>query len=131
MLIDTTQFPLVWMELNSRNSPSDASPFAGFEALLARQQPLVLLNDEGLNNGQYEYSVEQMKYMTRWMKSHKDALQSYVKAAIYIEPDESKREATVAFGRTYEKFWGYPMLMAATKQEALTLAKRLLDSQAV
>ena len=31
-----------------------------------------------------------------------------------------------AFALMYEKFWDYPMLMVATKDEALALAKKLL-----
>jgi len=130
MLIDATHFPLVWMQINSEDGESDSAPFADFEKLLSRQQPLVLLNEEGLNNGQHEHSVEAMKYTTRWMKANKDALQAYVKAAIYIEPDASKREATASFSRMYEKFWGYPMLMVATKEQALTVAHQLLENNA-
>jgi len=126
MLIDTTQFPLVWMQLNSEGRDPEAGPFAEFEALLARQQPLVLLNNEGLNNGQNAHSTEEMKYTTRWMKSHKSALETYVKAAIYIEPDANKREAMEAFSRVYEKFWGYPMKRVATEEEAMILAHHLL-----
>lgn len=126
MLIDATQFPLVWMRINAQSNAPEASPFAEFEALLARKEVFVLLNDEGLDKGEHEHSPEEMKQTSLWMKRHKSELRAFVKAAIYIESSTAKRLATKAFSLVYEKFWGYPMLMVATKDEALALAKKLL-----
>ncbi|MFC3024375.1 hypothetical protein ACFODT_11125 [Vibrio zhugei] len=129
MQIDTSQFPLVWMCFNTPSADANASPFADFEALLARKTVFVLLNDEGLDKGDHEHSSEDMKQTSRWMKQHKSELTAFVKAAIYIEPNLAKRVATKAFALVYEKFWGYPMLMVASKDEALTLAETLLSDQ--
>ncbi len=129
MLIDASQFPLVWMRLNAPGTDPEASPFAEFEALLARKKVFVLLNDEGLNKGDHEHSPEEMKLASRWMKRHKSELRTLVKAGIYIERNTAKRLATKAFALMYEKFWGYPMLMVASKDEALALAQRLLPSE--
>ena len=126
MLIDTSQFPLVWMQLNAPVAEPEASPFSEFEALLARKEIFVLLNDEGLNKDEHEHSPEQMKQMSRWMKRHKSELRAFVKAAIYIEPNIAKRLAAKAFALVYEKFWGYPMLLVATKDDAQVLAQELL-----
>ncbi|MDN7669591.1 hypothetical protein QZM08_25345 [Burkholderia vietnamiensis] len=126
MLIDGTQFPLVWMRLNAPGTDPEASPFAEFEALLARKEVFVLLNDEGLDKSEHEHSPEEMKQTSLWMKRHKSELRAFVKAGIYIEPSTAKRLATKAFTMVYEKFWGYPMLMVATKDEALALAQKLL-----
>lgn len=129
MQIDATQFPLVWMRLNAPGTDPEASPFAEFEALLARKKVFVLLNDEGLDKGDHEHSPEEMKQTSLWMKRHKSELRALVKAWIYIEPNTAKRLATKAFALVYEKFWGYPMLMVATKDEALALAQTLLPSE--
>ena len=129
MLIDTSTFPLVWMRFNASGNDPEASPFTEFEALLARKEVFVLLNDEGLDKGDHEHSSEEMKQTSRWMKRHKSELKAFVKAAIYIEPNTAKRLATKAFSLVYEKFWGYPMLMVATKDHALALAQQLLSDE--
>jgi hypothetical protein len=129
MLIDATQFPLVWMQLSKQGNDLDASPLAEFEALLARKEVFVLINDEGLDKGEREHSKEEAKQITLWMKRNKADLQTFIKAGIYIEPNAAKRLAAKAFASVYEKFWGYPMLIVATKDDALTLARTLLPSE--
>ncbi len=129
MLIDASQFPLVWMRLNAPGTDLETSPFAEFEALLARKKVFVVLNDEGLDKGEHEHSPEEKKQASLWMKRHKSELKAFIKAAIHIEPNTAKRLATKAFALVYEKFWGYPMLMVATKDEALALAQTLLPSE--
>ncbi|MEJ2631661.1 MAG: hypothetical protein P8011_11145 [Acidihalobacter sp.] len=131
MQIDASRFPLVWMRLNAPVTDPEASPFAEFEALLARKEIFVLLNDEGLDEGDHEHSPEEMKQASLWMKRHKRELRAFVKAAIYIEPNTAKRLATKAFTLVYEKFWRYPMLMVATKDDALVLAQQLLRDEQV
>jgi len=126
MLIDASKFPLVWMRLNAPGTDPTASPFAEFELLLARKELFVLLNDEGLDKGEHEHSPEERKQTSLWMKRHKSELRAFVKAGIYIEPNTAKRLAAKAFARVYQKFWGYPMLTVATKDEALVLARMLL-----
>ncbi len=126
MRIDATRFPVVWIRLKTPNPDAEASPFAEFEELLAREEAFVLLNDEGLDRSGHEHSPEDMKQASLWMKRHKHALRSCVLAAIYIEPSAALRLATRAFAVVYEKFWGYPMHMVATRDEALALARQLL-----
>ena len=127
MLIDSSQFPLVWMRINAPCSTANDSPFDEFEALLIKEQPFILLNDEGLDKGDHEHTPEEMKQTTRWMKKNKSKLKAFVKVAIYIEPNIAKRIASKAFAVVYEKFWGYPMLMVASKEEALSLANNFLS----
>ena len=129
MQIDASQFPRVWMRLNAPGSDPEVSPFDELEALLARKEIFVLLNDEGLDKGDHEHSPEEMKQASLWMKRHKRELKAFVKAGIYIEPSTAKRVATRAFALVYEKFWGYPMLMVATKDDALALAQQLLSDE--
>jgi len=126
MLIDASTFPLVWLHLNATDTDPTASPFSKLELLLARKEGFVLLNDEGLDKGEHEHPPGEMKQVSLWMKRHKIELRAFVKAGIYIEPNAAKRLATKAFALMYEKFWGYPMLTVATKDEALALARKLL-----
>ncbi|WP_273820460.1 MULTISPECIES: hypothetical protein [Pseudomonas] len=126
MQVDDTHFPLVWMQANRTGLAADDNPFAGFEALLERQQPFVLLNEEGLGEGRYEHTHEERKQVSLWMKRHKEPLRAFVKVAIYVEADAATRAATESFAPAYEKFWGYPMLIVASRDEALARARDYL-----
>ncbi|WP_223441619.1 hypothetical protein [Pseudomonas sp. BF-R-19] len=126
MRIDATQFPFVWLQKTTLGDSQEKS-LAKFEALIARNEPFVLLSNEGLDKEQPEHSPDEMKQMALWMKRHKSELKRYVKASIHIESSLTKRLAGKAFAVVYEKFWGYPMLMTATEDEALALAQKLLE----
>ncbi|MEE5039785.1 hypothetical protein V2K11_16285 [Pseudomonas alliivorans] len=125
MRIEANQFPLVWLQKATQGYSQEDS-LAQFEALLARHEPFVLLSNEGLDKEQTEHSPDEMKKMALWMKRHKSELKQYVKASIHVESSLTKRLAGKAFSVVYEKFWGYPMLMTATEDEALLLAETLL-----
>ncbi|WP_254152391.1 hypothetical protein [Pseudomonas syringae] len=130
MYIEATQFPLVWLQKTAQDNDQE-NILAQFEALLARNEPFVLLNNEGLDKEQPEYSPDEMKQMALWMKRHKSELRKYVKASIHIESSLTKRMAGKAFAVVYEKFWGYPMLMTATEGEALVMAQKLLETKPI
>lgn len=128
MQLDAVDFPVVWMRFKAPSTSLGLSPFEEFEQLLARKQPFVLINDEGLDRSKHDETPEERKQVSLWMKRNKTALRSYVKAAIYIEPSTAKRVATKAFAAIYEKFWGYPMIMVVTMDEAVRLANDLLST---
>ncbi|MEE4683528.1 hypothetical protein V2K59_01600 [Pseudomonas alliivorans] len=125
MRIEANQFPLVWLQKATQGYSQEDS-LAQFETLLARHEPFVLLSNEGLDKEQTEHSPDEMKQMALWMKRHKSELKQYVKASIHVESSLTKRLAGKALSVVYEKFWGYPMLMTATEDEALLLAETLL-----
>lgn len=127
MRIDATHFPFVWMYTAVPGKDANASPFAEFEALLARKESFILLNDEDAAHDKHAHSPEEMKQVTRWMKAHKSELRAFVKASIHIEPNNAKRIAAKPFAIVYEKFWGYPLIMASSKEDALAIAQKLLS----
>lgn len=131
MLIDATHFPIVWIKMMTSSPVVDATPLAEFEALLAQKKPFVLINDEGIDKEEREHShtKEEAKHITLWMKRNKADLKAYIKSGIYIEPSMAKRLAAKAFTLVFEKFWGYPMVIVATKEEALMLAQTLLAEE--
>jgi len=129
MQIDTAHFPFVWIKMAAFRRETEVSPFAEFEALLARKEEFVLLNDEDIVKGKHEHSPEELKQTTRWMKAHKKELREFVKASIHIEPNKVKRAAAKSFSIIYEKFWGYPLVIVTSKEEALTIAHQFLSSQ--
>ncbi|OUI87898.1 hypothetical protein HK11_08940 [Acetobacter sp. DmW_043] len=128
MQADVSQFPIVWLWFKVPALDPDVPPFAGFEKLLSRKQPFVLINDEGLDMASpHEHSHEERKQTTLWMKRHKEALRTYVKGAIHIESDAAKRLAAEPFATESIKFWGYPMHLVGSQDEAMNLARTLLD----
>jgi|SRR5450830_1396304 len=126
MLVDATQFPFVWMKTGPSSQTTADNPFEAFEALLARQEMFVLLNEEGLRAERHEHTPEERKQLSLWMKRHKGPVRAFVKAAIYVEPNTLTRLATQPFTLIYEKFWGYPMLITASREDAMTRARELL-----
>ncbi|TDV09459.1 hypothetical protein [Paraburkholderia caballeronis] len=127
MLIDPADFPFVWMRMNAQPIDRTTYAFAEFDALLARRRPFVFLNDEGLGDSRPERSPDELKEASLWMKQHRSDLQAFVKAAIFIEPDAEKRRANEPFTSVYERFWGYPMRVVASTDDAIGVARQLLN----
>ncbi|MNJ33910.1 hypothetical protein D3C77_286020 [compost metagenome] len=126
MVIDSTRFPMVWMNIGTSGIHTDDEGFRAFEALLARAEPFVLLDEERANEEQQEHSHEEQKQLSLWMKHHKTALRSFVKAQIHIEPDVTKQQAAKLFAVKFEYFWGYPLLVVDSKADGLALARQLM-----
>jgi len=127
MQMNTDDFPLVWTRYKSEGDGQSHALFEQFEALLALQRPFVLLNDEGLASPGDTQTQDERKQISLWMKRNKTTLRSYVKGAVFVEPRASVRTASIEFAVMYEKFWGYPMRIVASCEEAICLGKEILD----
>ncbi|QRY77321.1 hypothetical protein JVX91_17070 [Pseudomonas sp. PDNC002] len=126
MVIDSTLFPLVWMKVGTSGIHTEDEGFKAFEALLARAEPFVLLEEERAQQEEHEHSHEERKQLSLWMKRHKVALRLFVKAQIYIEPDLARQREAELFAGKFESFWGYPLRVVASRTEGWTLARKLL-----
>lgn len=126
MVIDSTRFPLVWMKVGASGINTGDEGFKAFEALLARAEPFVLLDQERANQEHPEPSHEEQKQLSLWMKRHKTALRSFVKAQIHIEPDVTKQQAAKLFAVKFEYFWGFPLCVVDSNEDGLALARTLL-----
>ncbi|MFJ3448078.1 hypothetical protein ACIPM0_07595 [Pseudomonas sichuanensis] len=124
MILDFTGFPMVWMNVGTAGIDTDDEGFKAFEVLLAGGEPFVLLDAERAE--QAAPSQEEQKELALWMKRHKAALRSVVKAQVHIEPDLGKRQAASAFAAKFELFWGYPLFVVSGREEGLSLARRLM-----
>jgi LmbE family N-acetylglucosaminyl deacetylase len=130
MILDTSEFPLVWMHDASAPEPHDEdAAFTVLEELLRRGEPFVVLSEAGDRSPDHEQTQEEKKRTSLWMKKHRRELK-LVKAMVAVEPSTAKRLAMKPFSIMFEKFWGYPMLMASTRDEALALAQKLLRNHA-
>jgi hypothetical protein len=128
ILLEDATFPIVRMHYNRPAPHDDETSFARFEALLAREQPFVLL---GLGaDGGHTQIHEERKQLTPWMKRNREPLHNFVKAMVYIEPQPAKRFVAKASAAVFGKLWGYPMLVSASEEAALRIAERLLAGEA-
>lgn len=125
MPINSSKFPLVWMNLTQEPGHDHHEDFAEFEANLKRGEPFVLLTDTAPAED-HEHSPEEKKRTALWMKKHKLALRKLVLAMIVIEPSSAKRLGFKAFSVVFAKFWGYPLLLAASRLQAEEMARELL-----
>lgn len=129
MLLNTTYFPLVWMKHGSAGIDIGDEGFAAFEALLLREEPFVLLDADSAQHEDQQHSHEERKQLSLWMKRHKAALRAFVKGQINVQPDPARQAPLRAFMPKFEAFWGYPLFVVNTQEEAFTVADRLLAKQ--
>jgi len=130
MILDTFEFPLVWMRNVPAAEPSsDDAAFAIFEKLLRRGETFILMSEPSNRSPDRVHTQEEKKRISLWMKKHRRELK-HVKAMVMIEPSIAKRLAAKPFSIMFEKFWGYPLFMASDQDEALAIARKLLDDTA-
>lgn len=125
MSMNSSNFPFVWMSLSPEQGHDPENDFVEFEANLKRGEPFVLLSDSAPAEGR-EHTPEEKKRTSLWMKKHKGELRKLVLAMILVEPSPAKRLGFKAFAVVFAKFWGYPLILASSREEAMTIAKGLL-----
>ncbi|AON55755.1 hypothetical protein ABIC71_004147 [Herbaspirillum seropedicae] len=125
MSMNSSNFPYVWMNLTQGPGHDHEKDFAEFEANLQRGEPFVILSDTAPNE-EHEHSPEEKKRTSLWMKKNKLELRRLVLAMILVEPNSTKRLGFKAFSVVFAKFWGYPLLLAASREEAEEIARKLL-----
>ncbi|MDP9894991.1 hypothetical protein J2W32_003747 [Variovorax boronicumulans] len=128
MLMNNSEFPLVWMNLTQGSGHDHQKEFDEFEANLGRGEPFVLLTDT-VPAEDHEHSPEEKKRKVLWMKKHKAELRRLVLATILVEPNSAKRLGFKAFAALFAKFWGYPLLLAASREQAVEMAKEILQNR--
>ncbi|WP_413791935.1 MULTISPECIES: hypothetical protein [unclassified Pseudomonas] len=125
MSVNSSDFPFVWMNLTQESGHDHQKDFDELEANLRRGEPFVLLTDTAPAED-HEHSPEDKKRTALWMKKHKIELRKSILAMILVEPHSAKRLGYKAFAVVFAKFWGYPMLLAASREQAMEMAKELL-----
>ncbi len=129
MSMNSSDFPLVWMNLAQEPGHDHQKDFDEFEANLQRGEPFVLLTDTAPAED-HEHSPEEKKRTALWMKQHKAELRRLVLATVLVEPSAAKRLGLKAFAALFAKFWGYPLLLAASREQATEMARGLLGTAA-
>ncbi len=126
MSMNSSDFPLVWMSLTQEPGHDHQKDFEEFEANLKRGEPFVILSDTAPVE-EHDHTPEDKKRTALWMKKHKAELRKLVLAMIQIEPNQAKRLGYKAFAALFAKFWGYPLVLASSREEAVKMAKDLLQ----
>lgn len=127
MSMNSSHFPFVWMSLTQEPGQDPQKDFDEFEVNLKRGEPFVLLSDSA-PAVDHEHSKEEKKQTSLWMKKHKTELRKLVLAMIMIEPNTTKRLGFKAFSVVFAKFWGYPLILVSSREEAIDTAKALLPA---
>jgi len=129
MPLDITNFPLVWMSYDEEPDHDHDEDFEALEASFKRGTPFVILTDNAPTED-HTHSQEEKKRTALWMKAHKAELRTLVLAMIVIEPSAAKRLAFKSFGVAFAKFWGHPLKLASSREEAMEIAGQLLSERA-
>lgn len=129
MSMDSSNFPFVWFSFAEGPDHDPDKDFEEFEANLKRRKPFVLLSDSAPAEN-HEHTQEERKRTSLWMKKHKTELRKLVLAMILIEPNAAKRIGFKAFSVIFAKFWGYPLMLAASREEGVEIAGKLLSEHA-
>lgn len=130
MSMNSSDFPLVWMSFSQQPGQDPQKDFDEFEANLRRGEPFVILSDSTPTED-HEHTPEEKKRVSLWMKKHKLELRKLVLAMILVEPNQAKRLGYKAFWVMFAKFWGYPMLLAASREQAVDMAREVLSTGVV
>lgn len=124
MNIDANNYPIVRMQNDPSLDMGVEEVLASFSKLLLLGRPFAFIGegtpeDEGGNG-------DDRRQVTLWMKANKAELRRLVKGHVQIVPDASKRAEMEAFSVVFGKFWGYPMFIATSEEEAQGKARSLL-----
>ena len=126
MQIDIQDFPLVRMDYSGAGKQGIEETLQIFEQCLQRKQAFVFLGWAADFDKDPNENVADRRAVSLWMKQHKAELRDYVKAMYYVEPSAVKRLAAKAFAIIYGKFWGHPMIVTESRNEAVRQAYELL-----
>lgn len=127
MQIDIQDFPLVRMDYSGEGNQTIEETLQIFEQCLQRKQAFVFLAGGADFDRDPGESVADRRAVSLWMKQNKADLRDYVKAMYYVEPSSVKRLAAKAFSVIYGKFWGHPMIVMQSNDEAVQQAHMLLE----
>ncbi|CDN62475.1 putative ATPase involved in replication control,Cdc46/Mcm family [Burkholderia cenocepacia H111] len=131
MQIVTTEFPFVWLRYSGSTHTDPARLLAELDALLARRERFVLLTDDAPSgDDRADNDHEMRKQLAKWSKANRALSREWIPGMIAIEPNAARRVALNAFSGAFEKVWGYPRNAAASRDDALALAQRLLAEPA-
>ena len=132
MRIDDSKFPIVLvdfqhsMEQVEKESYNHDKAMEAFTGLFEREIPFVMISTGEAPEENHKHAREDTRRVNAWRKANKEKLK-YILSTIQVEPSKVKRMGLALFATVYEKFWGNPLLVAQTQEEALRIAGKVLN----
>jgi len=124
MVLDISSFPLIWLRSNRAKGQAVLSgEFSPLDRLLERGKPIVFLS-EAASFEEHDHCDEH-RLTPLWLTRCLSGMEM-IKGMVIIEPAFVSRQTFEAFAFIFEAFCGYPILMAASRDEALSIAHKLL-----
>ncbi|MBB3285566.1 MULTISPECIES: hypothetical protein [unclassified Rhizobium] len=120
---DVSLWPIVRQSAGSVRSGYAAQWEREMDAMLAISMPFVVIMD----GDQAAEDHEDRKVRGIWLKKNKTALAAICRAVIGIEANPTKRVAIQVQMALATKAFGTRMELVASQEEALRLAKRILE----
>jgi len=81
------------------------------------------------DNTPEEERLAYRKQLSLWMKANREAIQRLVKGQVYLASDAQQQSVMQAFAETFAKFWGFPLFVTQSEEEAKDKAKALLNTE--
>lgn len=126
MTVQTDSFPFVWMNFNEAPDHDHDDELADFDRLLEHGARFVILTEDPPQKD-HDHSHEEKKRMAVWIKKRRSLLKELVAAMVVVEQNSLKRIAIKSFSPGFQALWGYPIVAAVSREEALIIASELLN----
>mgnify|MGYP001272961311 CR=1 FL=1 len=127
MRIDIADFPIINMDYSAPYATDFREILACYDKLFAKEQPFVIIGEGESSKEEAEQAKEDRKEVAAWANQHKLQLKQWVLSSFMVIPDLQKRDSMKLYTPVFEKFWGYPFIVVASREEAYLKAIALLD----
>lgn len=128
MRMDIVDFPIVKMDYSAPYITDFREILDGLDQLFAKEQPFVIIGEGESSQEEADQSKakEVRMEIAAWANQRKAHLNRWVLSSFMIIPDPKKREEMRLYAPIFEKFWEYPFVMVASREEAYQKASVLL-----
>lgn len=127
MQIDTTEFPIVKMDYSVPYNTDFREILQSLNELFAKKVPFVIIGAGERSEEDEAQSRVDRHEAGIWAKAHRQEIQKWIKMHYYVESDAKKVLEMEEFSVIFEKFWGYPLMVVPSMEEAYRRAETLLN----
>ncbi len=129
--MDIADFPIVKMDYSAPYRVDFREILDGLDELFAKQKPFVIIGEGESSQEEADQSKakEVRVEIADWANQRKALLNRWVLSSFMIISDPKKLEDMQLYAPIFEKFWEYPFVMVASKEEAYQKASALLAAE--
>ncbi|MGL4674818.1 MAG: hypothetical protein ACRCXK_08150 [Wohlfahrtiimonas sp.] len=129
MRMDIADFPIVKMDYSAPYRVDFREILDGLDELFAKQKPFVIIGEGESSQEEADQVKDVRMEVTAWANQRKALLNRWVLSSFMIIPAPKKLEEMRLYAPIFEKFWQYPFVMVASKEEAYQKASALLAAE--